>query len=642
MFNRLMMATIVISILFINMVQAQDKVITTKSILVTDVKEPVLYSEAARTVRVITREQIEASSVSSISDLLKFVSGVDVRQRGTSGAQADISVKGGSFEQTLILLNGIPVNDPQTGHHNMNIPIDFRDIERIEVLAGPGSRVMGPNAFTGAVNIITGSQNGKGVRASLEGGEYAYYKAYGSFYYNSENFKNLISITKQKTDGFIDNTDLDNTSIFYQGSLLSNIGDITLMGGYGDKAFGGNSFYSSAYPNQFEEVKTTFAALIFSSGKETGIDLQTYWRRNQDRFELYRNNPASWYIGHNYHLSDVLGAEAKAHYTSAIGRSSIGIEYRNESIKSNVLGKLMDKPEDVPGESGAIFTKKDARDNINIFIDHTIPYNDFLVSAGALANWNSKFDIHYYGGLDLSWKADENMTLSASVNQSARFPTFTDLYYKDPVSLGNPNLKPEEAFTAEIGAKYIDESFRADAQIFHRRAKNLIDFVKTEDEKIWKAENITELNTTGFELSAILLPKRIISSNCIINSISVSYSYIGSEKEKSELMSRYALDYLKHKLTVGINHDIYAGLSADWKFTLQERNGKYIDFKTQENTEYKTMILINARINYKVSLYTLYAEGSNLLNEDYYDIGNVRTPGRWMRCGIDIDWNFSN
>src|SRR5690606_4557270 len=113
------------------------------------------FNEVSRNIQVIQRREIETTPARSLQEVLSFVPGVDVRQRGVSGTQANIGIRGGSFDQTLMLLNGIKLTDPQTGHHMMNIPLPLQGISSIDVLKGPGSRIYGQNAYAGAINIIT-------------------------------------------------------------------------------------------------------------------------------------------------------------------------------------------------------------------------------------------------------------------------------------------------------------------------------------------------------------------------------------------------------------------------------------------------------------------------------------------------------
>lgn len=113
------------------------------------------FSEQSRTIQVITKMDIQKSAATNLTELLQQVTGVDVRQRGVEGMQADLYIRGGSFDQTLVLIDGIKTENPQTGHHTMNMMIPLENIERIEIIKGPAARIYGQNAFTGAINIVT-------------------------------------------------------------------------------------------------------------------------------------------------------------------------------------------------------------------------------------------------------------------------------------------------------------------------------------------------------------------------------------------------------------------------------------------------------------------------------------------------------
>jgi len=130
------------------------------------------FSKQNRSIVLLDRRQLEVSPAKSLNEVLSFVPGVDVRQRGVAGVQADVGIRGGSFEQTLLLLNGIKLSDPQTGHHLMNIPIPLVGIDRVEVLKGPASRIFGQNAFTGAINVITRLAEVPSLRLQSYGGSF--------------------------------------------------------------------------------------------------------------------------------------------------------------------------------------------------------------------------------------------------------------------------------------------------------------------------------------------------------------------------------------------------------------------------------------------------------------------------------------
>ena len=213
-------------------------------VVVTAGRTPIEAQQAARIVSVITKSEIERSPAQNLTDLLRFVAGVDIRQRGAFGAQADISIRGGTYDQTLILLNGVNVTDPQTGHHNLNLPIDLESIERIEILQGPAAKSFGPNAFNGAINIITGNSKPNHIRVSGMFGQYGLYKAAGNISNTIGNFKRFISLNRMSSDGYIKNTDFSGTNIFYQAGYASKAGAFDFQTGYSKKDFGANSFYS--------------------------------------------------------------------------------------------------------------------------------------------------------------------------------------------------------------------------------------------------------------------------------------------------------------------------------------------------------------------------------------------------------------
>src|SRR5665648_449635 len=382
-------------------------------------RAPVAFSQVARIVSVISREEIEAAPVQSIQELLEYALSVDVRQRGVHGVQADISVRGGSSEQTLILLNGISISDPQTGHHALNLPVSLKNIQRIEILEGPAARVFGPNAFSGAINIITSPDGETSVKLDVSGGQHKLADVNVSGNLNTGAWNQFIAFNRMSSDGYIDNTDFKTWNAFYQTELKTKPGKLDFQIGRTNKAFGANSFYSATYPNQYEETKTTFASLKFQSGTKIHLTPSIYWRRNQDRFELFRSDATtwpSWYKGHNYHLTDVFGSNLNAWFASRFGKTAFGAEIRTENVWSNVLGEALTTPIAVPGESGQFFTKSYSRTTISYFAEHSVYLKKLTVSAGAMTNWISDLDFGWniYPGLDASYALSNHVKIYGS------------------------------------------------------------------------------------------------------------------------------------------------------------------------------------------------------------------------------------
>jgi iron complex outermembrane receptor protein len=616
-----------------------------EEIVISAQKAPVLYSKLARQVLSIKSEEIKQMPVSNFNDLLENFTGLDVRQRGANGIQADISIRGGSFDQNLILLNGVNISDPQTGHHSLNLPIDLNSIERIEILEGSGSRVFGPNAFSGAVNIITNQSDKNYTKFNFSAGDFGLFSGSISSSLKVRKTKHFVSFSKSQTKGYTKNTDYNIYNLFYNSNYSSDFGKINFQIGYTDKEFGANSFYTPEYPDQFEQTKTTFTSLQFETGKKIKLIPTVYYRRHQDRFELFRYEPASWYSGHNYHLTDVYGLKLDSRITSKYGTTSFGVELRSENIWSNVLGNDMEDTIKAIGESEGIYTKNYSRTISNYFLEHSFIVGNFTFSGGLLASWVSEnnFDFNIYPGVDLSYALNKSLRAYASINKSLRLPTFTDLFYSGPSNIGNDDLKPEEAISYELGLKINTKIIQSSISAFYRDSKNLIAWVKpigSLPEDKWQTQNLTNVETTGFQIS-----NTISINKCCINSIGLNYNYLNQESKSGEYETKYSLNYLKHNLAISLNHKIIKDLSLSWILKLQDREGSYLkyDYATSKyvgEENFDLFALVDAKLSYTLNTFSIYAEATNLFNVTYIDIANVQMPGRWFKVGFDVQIGY--
>lgn len=596
-----------------------------------------IYAENARIITVITQEEIKHAPIQSITDLLEYAVNVDVRQRGAHGVQTDISIRGGSFDQTLILINGIPFNDPQTGHHNGDLPFDVSNIKQIEILEGPASRIFGPNAFSGAINIITGSQKLNNARVKLGTGEHKLYNIGLSTNFTNEQLSNTLSISKSGSDGYINNTDYQIINAHYFGSYALKNSKINLQAAFQDKSFGANSFYTPNYPNQYEQTKTRFISSEWSGGDELRYSVSAYYKEHNDRFELFRTDPASWYSGHNYHLTKVLGFQSNIQFRTTLGRTAFGMSIRNEKVQSNVLGTPLDHDILVMGESDIYYTKGDSRSNLSFYAEQAYYGEHLGITAGIMANYHSVYDWEWFPGIDINYHFNNELSLIGSVNKSFRVPTFTDLYYVGPTNLGNIDIVPEEAVTYEAGLKYRSKYFIAETVYFIRDGKNIIDWVRVSDDLKWESRNITELTTKGIEFNFILSPSFFVKHDLPIHRIRLSYSFIDVTKSSENFASRYALDYLKHKVSLNLAHKLIDHLSLNWHATYQDRNGTYLDFSSGLETTYDPIILLDTRLSCEINNWNVYLEASNLFDVAYFDISNVTMPGRWIKAGLTFD-----
>ena len=609
---------------------------------------PAVASELMRSVQVISRSEIERSPASDLASLLESVRGVDIRKRGNFGIQADVSIRGGTFDQTLILLNGINISDPQTGHHHLNIPVDLESIERIEVLHGSGARVFGPNAFNGAINIITREPDHHGIRVSLSGGDHGLAGGSLTAGMKGKRLNHHFSFSGLRSDGYVSNTDFQNGNFFYRTQAEVGRARLDIQGGYNRKSFGANSFYTPLFPEQFEATGTKYASLQLTPLSNPAMKAQAYWRRHHDRFELFRHESPQWYTGHNYHVSDAGGVSIHYMHLSSLGKTAVGADLRYEQIFSNVLGEPMDEPIAVSGYDNTYYSHHYQRTGISVMAEHNIYFGDLSVSAGMLAYANTDLDqdVSIFPGLDAGWQLHPRHRWFASVSRTLRLPTFTDLFYEGPVNKGNPELLPEEAFFAETGIKSRWGNIDAELVLFRRWGRNMIDWVRYPGDEIWYSLNHTRVNLYGFE-GDMRIPLSVFSAGKDKNSqaatgqyLTLGYAYTHAEKQSGEMVSNYALDHLTHDFRAGVQHRAGRNLYVSWNASWRDRAGGFLPFEDGEYSswrEFPAFWMLDAKMTYNFTRFQAYAEVSNLLNTDYVDHANVPQPGRWLRLGVVFD-----
>jgi len=602
-------------------------------VTVSAAKAELTLNQAAKLVTVITKEEIARQPVQSIQDLLKTVAGVDVRQRGGNGVQSDISVRGGTFDQVAILLNGANLSNPQTGHYSFDLPINLSDIERIEIIQGPSSLLYGASAFSGGINIITKKQSDSKAYIDLKGGMHKLFGVEANGSANSGAFYNQLSAGYNSSDGYIYNTDYKVFNSLFQSRFEVEQSKIDLQLGFNDKKYGAGTFYSGAYPDQYDNTQSLFAAIKGETGDKLKFIPQLYWNRHWDTFHLFREgtpNIPSFYKGANHHRSDVFGFNLNLQYKWKPGITNFGGEFRNEGILSNVLGNPMKNPD---GD----YTKSDNRNNISYFLAHTFLLKNLTIDMGVLANYNTALneDFGFYPNLNISYYYS-NLKFYASWNNAMRMPTFTDLYYSDPAQIGNPDLTSEKSSGYEIGGKFSNPNFSFYLTGFYMHGKDVIDWVKTPEETVYQAQNLSTLDKFGIETGFALELNKLFP--CLRNSrLEAGYLFIDQSHESGNLVSNYVLDYLKHKFTARLNHPIYKGISADWSFRWQDRMGgytKYVNYVKDSEEDYPAYSLLDLKINWKIKNFKVYLSANNLFDISYFDFGNVPQPGFWFSTGI--------
>src|SRR6056297_2674401 len=192
-------------------VQAQQddavKVDSLSEVVVTANRINLPFKENSRTINIITSSDIKNSAAVNVADLLQQFAGVDIRRRVTGGSQADLYIRGGGFDQTLLLIDGIKMDDAQTGHHTMNAALPIEVIERIEIIKGPAARIFGQNAFTGAINIVTKKSLDNTISTNLETGSFGQFNANATVGTEREQSSHMIHLGKVTSEGYRQNSD---------------------------------------------------------------------------------------------------------------------------------------------------------------------------------------------------------------------------------------------------------------------------------------------------------------------------------------------------------------------------------------------------------------------------------------------------
>lgn len=591
--------------------------------------EPI--NQVAKIITTITREEIGRLKPQSIQDLLSYAASVDIQTRGSHGVQADVSIRGGSFDQSAILLNGINISNPQTGHYSFDIPINISDIERIEILHSPSAIVYGASAFSGGINIITKKNIEKELSAKVEGGSYGLFAGEIGGAYKIKNVDNRLSFGYKQSDGYINNSDYKIFNLLYGSRVNLKENKIDIQLGYNKKNYGANTFYSAAYPNQFDNTSSVLASVKGEFGSKLKFLPSIYWNRHYDKFELIKNSGQS-----NKHRSDVLGSNLNMQNHSKLGLTNFGLELRNESILSNVLGLVMSSP---IGD----YTKKDNRLNLSYMLQHNIKYKGVTLAMGVLGFENSAFNQAFklYPSLSVDYKINNNINVFSSYSQSSRLPTFTDLFYTTRTHIGNINLKQEESESVELGSKYRNRYFLSYVSGFWLGGKNMIDWVKRNPEDKWESKNITKMSKFGLEVGVKLFLNEMISVLKYPTTLKIDYSRMNQEVIKNDYISNYALNYLRDKLTAQLYLPLYRDkLSATISFRYQKRMGQYLkyeDLKPTQKEDYPAFTTTDISLNYNFKNFNIYCNMNNIFNTKYFDLGNVPQPGFWLIGGVSVN-----
>ena len=571
------------------------------------------FSEESRTVQVLTREQLAAMPVKTVAEALQSITGLDVRQRGPMGVQTDLHVRGGGFDQALVLLNGVRLSDPQTGHHLMNIPVDWSAIERIEVLKGPGARIYGQNAFACAVNIVTRAPEEKAVKVSFSAGDFDYQGANVYVSRPTGRLRQHFAVSGDRSGGYRVNTDFEVINGFYQAQLAtrSGKGQWDFLADLNRRAFGANGYYGRLeFTDQYEEVQTSLASLGYTTtaGNWT-LKPRVYWRRNQDVYDFQRAVETN---AVNFHLSQVAGGELNTtHHWKKGQQTGLGINAEFTGLYSSRLGIR-------------------ERTTVNLFAEHRMVFFDHRLdlTPGISVSHFSDFGTFAYPGIDAGIRLNNNWRWYANAGYNYRIPTFTDLYYEDAGSKGNPDLQPERAFSAESGVRFRshDGCLTLQTAVFRRDGRNLIDWTKENQADKWETRNYNSVLAQGFEVNGEWQYRAF--------RFTAGYTFLDAQVSDQVAFSRYTLNNLRHQLNASAD----VRFLKNWQLGVRSR---WCDRVVSDASVKSDYTVTDAKLRYDHRRFQVFAEAINLFDATYGEIRYSDTavltmPGRWFRAGVTV------
>ena len=585
-------------------------------------------------VQIISREEIQKMPVQTTTEILSYALGVDIRQRGPQGVQADMQIQGSTFDQVLVMIDGVKMSDPQTGHHQMNLSISPEAIERIEIIKGAAARRYGLNALAGVVNIITRSQAKSHLAAQVHAGTNAQkdmqtgklYANQGYRFFNSIGNKELSAwydIAVDLGSGYRHNSDFQAIrSNFKVQQLIKNklsVPDgfkLSYLGGIVRNSFGANGFYAApSDSNSYEYVNTSWGAVNadFETRKSGTFSARISARANNDQYVFIKSNP-SYY--RNFHQTTVLTPELNYRYVSKYFEIGAGAEYRKEAINSTNLGDHI-------------------REFAGLYADVLLmPVKGVRISGGVYSLQNKVLGHQFYPGVDINVQLKKHVYAFASAGNGQRLPTYTDLFYTGPSNISNPLLLPEKARYFDAGVRFNGQRFQGHINVFRRENQSMIDRVKDSLNAPWKPLNVQSLTMQGIEarVQYQFRIKNILASRGGIRILSsTGVSVLESSIVNTASISQFALNYLPIQWMSQMQFRVQR-FSLSFNLRYLERYG----LKAAEKTAFA---IADVRADYAIKIregkpLRVFVSMQNLGNTQYKEFTAVPLPGRWTTLGL--------
>ncbi len=562
-------------------------------VVVTDSKQKTIYD---RTFNLLENETGHISK--DISAALKLMPETGIIKRSFSEVQLEIVFSGGTFEQTGIMLDNINIKDPQTGHYGFDLTVPVPMLESISIVKS-GSAVKGSGALAGLVDIKTRNAS-----------DYIEFKtSYGSFstFYNYLGASRVINgfgisagIENATSAGYREGTDYYKNTAYFKAEPVK--GQSVIIS-WSEKDIGAYDYYTPG--RGFASREFIIGRLILVNSEILpGLTASPYYRSHYDRFTLDNTRP-SFYV--NRHNTEMYGSDI-SYKTLLGGKNEISVLYgfHREGIQSRSLGNRYSEKSKI---SLGCFSEMidDAKINISVSAEkkHEKPTVELMPSAA------------------FSYGIFEALELRGAYSYSARYPVFTELYYNDSVSEGNPDLKPERANDIKAGINLDVGAVRLSIDKTYRFGEDVIDWGdfgkrNSSNKVVWQIKNIARINTSGFSVD--------MGFPAFIADMQVSYAYLDSYRSEG-YVSKYGLNYIRHKLS--------GAAAIDLNWAVFKTECVYRDFTDRTRDYLGLDVSVSGKITDNIRL---TVKVDNLLNRYFEEVQGVPAYGRYIEAGAAVNF----
>ena len=566
-------------------------------------------SDTGRSVTTLDAGDMSSSAYGALQDIIGNLGGIDIRRRSPEGVQSDINIRGTTFEQNTLLVDGISMNDPQTGHYTFDLPMTSFDKEDVEILKGPASSLYGANSFGGVINVITKKPEDKKLIVSAVGGQNDYFSGGISLSHPLADLKNRFSIEWNRAGSYIPDSEFDMINLSESSTINTEYGDYDFFFGYSNKNYGASTFYSNLYPREAESTDTRFFKLAGKIGSGClSFEPKIFLRRHYDKFMLDKVLPG-WQT--NYSTNYTYGADLGFVIENPFLDAAYGFELSEDRIFSTNM-------------------QKHDRGRTGLYAEITPHiYDPLYINAGIRQDTSSDFETEYSPSVNMKYALFDFLSARASLGRSFRVPTFTDLYYRDAANIGNEGLRPESSCTYEAGLDYKSGPVKCSAGYFRRNSRDTIDWTRMNTANPWHVSNIGTVDTNGAEAS-IEITLRKVEGPFSAERFFLSYTALDSYR-KHDYLSKYALDYLKDQISAGIDYSLF-GFKNSWVLNYKKRVGD-----TSSSVVVDTK-LVKGIINKDKLNFEAFLEITNIFDEDYSEQSGISMPGRWVKSGVRLEF----